>query len=201
MRRRQDNDDEKMAVGAEAPTADTPTEPAGEEHLDEAEILRRELELAHASKVRLEEELKEAEGRYLRAVAELDTMRRRMLGEVDLARLNGLKGALTPALGVYDDLERALTAAEQASDPSSIVPGVRAVRDALLRNLSALEVELTGRPGEKFDPNLHEALTMVPLTGGAEPGTIHEVYQAGFVRGDELVRAARVTVFADEQNA
>jgi len=163
----------------------------------EADILRSELERANGRVEQLEAELREAEDRYLRKVAEQDTMRRRMQGEVQVARDEGVDSALTPAFRVFDDLERALDAAERTDDPSSIVPGVRAVRDALLRNLSSMGIELIGRPGDRFDPNLHEALTVVPLREGAEPGTIDTVFEAGFKQGDRLVRVARVTVFAD----
>lgn len=165
----------------------------------EADILRAELGNAVEELDALRKQLEEAEDRYLRARAEQDTMRRRMLGEVDLARDDGVASALSPALNVFDDLERALDAADRTDDPSSIVPGVRAVRDSLLRNLAALDVKLVGQPGEKFDPELHEALTVVALRPGAEPGTIDQVFEAGFVQGDRLVRVARVTVFADEE--
>ncbi len=163
----------------------------------EADILRAELKTIVEQFRAQDELLKEAEDRLLRTRAEMDTMRRRMQGEVELARNEGVNRALAPALSVFDDLERALTAAERTDDPGSIVPGVRAVRDALLRNLAALDVKLVGQPGEAFDPNLHEALTVVPLRPGATPGTIDQVVEAGFAQGQRLVRVARVTVFAD----
>ena len=164
----------------------------------DVDILRAELRTAVDAVDGLTTQLREAEERFMRARAEQDTMRRRMLGEVELARAEGVTSALSPSLNVFDDLERALDAADRTDDPRSIVPGVRAVRDALLRNLAALDVKLVGAPGERFDPNLHEALTVVQLRPGAEPGTIDQVFEAGFVRGDHLVRVARVTVFADE---
>lgn len=166
----------------------------------EADILRTELRSAVEELSGLNQQLQEAEERHLRARAELDTMRRRMLGEVELARDEGVASALTPALTVFDDLERALNAADLSADPGSIVPGVRAVREGLLRNLASLGVELVGLPGDPFDPNLHEALTVVPLTPGAKPGTIAQVFEAGFVRGERLVRVARVTVFAGDES-
>lgn len=174
--------------------ADRPSEVQAD---SEAEILRTELANAVEQVEQLTAELREAEERFLRARAEQDTMRRRMLGEVELARAEGVTSALAPSLNVFDDLERALSAAERTEDPRSIVPGVRAVRDALLRNLDALGVQLIGQPGERFDPELHEALSVVALRPGAEPGTIDQVFEAGFVQGDRLVRVARVTVFAE----
>ncbi len=209
------NDDSKVGevplheapIEEEGATQDQPDlgrpNPAEDEHAaqgseTEVDILRAELRNAAQQREQLEGELREAEDRYLRSRAELDTMRRRLQGEAEVARHEGVASALAPALAVFDDLERALVAADRADDPSSIVPGVRAVRDGLLRNLAALDVKIVGAPGEKFDPELHEALTQVPLGPGAEPGTIAQVFEAGFVKGDVLVRAARVTVYADE---
>ena len=70
-------------------------------------------------------------------------------------------------------------------------------REALERNLENLDIRPIGAKGEPFDPNEHEALTAVPLTDGAEAGTIADVFQAGFKRGDRLVRPARVLVYKD----
>lgn len=204
MKRRDDRPDGEPVTYQE-PVGDLPGENSGEvadqahegQPDSEAEILRAELGNAVEQVERLSAELREAEERFLRARAEQDTMRRRMQGEVELARAEGVTSALAPSLNVFDDLERALGAAERTDDPRSIVPGVRAVRDALLRNLDALGVKLIGQPGERFDPELHEALSVVALRPGAEPGTIDQVFEAGFVQGDRLVRVARVTVFAD----
>lgn len=188
---------EEVAPAADAEAPET-TE-AGEAGADtEADILRAELTRLQEENEGLKRDLAESHDRYLRARAEQDTMRRRMLGEVELARAEGVASALAPSLSVFDDLERALHAADRADDPRSIVPGVRAVRDALLRNLASLDVKLVGVPGERFDPNLHEALSVVELRPGAEPGTIDQVFEAGFMQGERLVRVARVTVFADE---
>ena len=188
---------EEVAPAADAEAPET-TE-AGEAGADtEADILRAELTRLQEENEGLKRDLAESHDRYLRARAEQDTMRRRMLGEVELAHAEGVASALEPAMRVFDDLERALDAADKADDPSTIVPGVIAVKEGLLRALDALDVRLVGRPGEAFDPNLHEALTTVPLREGATPGTIDQVFEAGFVQGDRLVRVARVTVYADE---
>lgn len=182
-------------LGRPNPAEDEPAALGGETEVD---ILRAELRNAAQLREQLEAELRAAEDRFLRSRAEFDTMRRRLQDAAEVARHEGVASALAPALTVFDDLERALVAADRADDPSSIVPGVRAVRDELVRKLAALDVKIVGVPGEQFDPQLHEALTQVPLGPGAVPGTIAQVYEAGFVRGDELVRVARVTVYADE---
>jgi molecular chaperone GrpE len=162
----------------------------------ELEILRGELAALQERLETAEQRLEEEQARALRARAELDTVRRRATGDQDRAREAGLDTAVLPVMGVYDDLRRALQAAE-AGDPASIVPGVRAVMESLERNLERLDIERVGDPGQPFDPDLHEALTSTPVAEGAEPGTIAEVFEAGFKRGDRLVRPARVVVYQD----
>ena len=164
--------------------------------LDEAEILRHELSAASERLAALEVEHQALQDKVLRARADLENTRRRHALELDRAREAGLDAALLPVLAVYDDLGRALQAAEGA-DPGSIVPGVRSVRESLERSLEGLGVQRVGDVGDAFDPDRHEALAVVPAGEGRAPGAIAEVFEAGFVRGERLVRPARVVVVGD----
>jgi len=165
----------------------------------EVDILRSELTRTQEQLGEAQREAAEYRDRFLRSRAELETFRRRVAGDVERAREAGLDSAVLAVLTVFDDLGRALQAAETTDDPATIVPGVRAVKESLERNLENLDIRPIGAPGEPFDPNQHEALTAVPLTQGAEPGTIADVFQAGFKRGDRLVRPARVVVYKDAE--
>lgn len=186
------------ALSEDAPEA--PSEAPSEVPMDapqtELEILRGELAALQKRVTEAEEALAEQEGRALRARAELDTARRLAAAEQGRARNAGMDSVVAPVMTVYDDLRRALAAAE-GGDPAAIVPGVRAVMDSLERNLAKLEIERVGEAGDRFDPDVHEALTTVPVHDGAEPGTIAEVYEAGFRRGERLIRPARVVVYQD----
>lgn len=160
----------------------------------EAEVLRSEL-------LRLQEELHEANARaeemkdrFMRARAELDNFRRRATVEAERARESGLDSAVLPVLSVYDDLRRALEAADTA-DPATIVPGVQSVLSTLERNLDNLGIKAVGNVGETFDPDLHEALTSIPTSEADKSDTIAEVFQLGFRKGDRLIRPARVVVY------
>lgn len=198
--------EEPVDAGARDEPADDPTAEQQGDAADEgerqardteADILRSELKNVRQEAEALKAELAEAKDRTLRARAELDTFRRRMQGELELARDAGLESVMLPVLSVYDDLNRALEAAEIASDPAAILPGVRAVMEGLERNLDNLGIRRTGDVGETFDPALHEALAVAPATGDTRPGTISQVFEIGFVRGDRLVRPARVVVASD----
>ena len=183
-------------VGARDTDADLP---------DEVGVLREELERSREELAELREamqqvraEAEEARDKFLRARADLDNYRRRSAADVDRAREAGLDSAVLNVLNVYDDLSRALQVADE-EDPGKILPGVRAVRETLERNLGTLDIQRVGEVGEPFDPDLHEALTSVPAQGDARAGTIADVFQAGFRRGERLVRPARVVVYADQE--
>ncbi|MBA2667942.1 MAG: nucleotide exchange factor GrpE [Trueperaceae bacterium] len=171
---------------------------AGHAPDEEVDVLRRELGRVREALDAARIEIEEHKERTLRARADLENARRRAGGEIDRAHEAGLDAALGPVLTVYDDLGRALQAAE-SGDPAAILPGVRAVRDTLERKLAALGVERVGAVGEPFDPDKHEALTAVPPHGDAQPGTIADVFEAGFVRNARLIRPARVVVYEDER--
>ncbi|MEX2535281.1 MAG: nucleotide exchange factor GrpE [Trueperaceae bacterium] len=160
----------------------------------ETEILRNEL-------MRLQEELNEAlaradelKDRFVRARAELDNFRKRAAADAERARESGLDSAVLPVLSVYDDLRRAIDAAD-TTDPAQIVPGVQSVLSTLERNLDGLGIKTVGSVGDPFDPDLHEALTSIPTTETAKPDTIAEVFQLGFQKGERLIRPARVVVY------
>ncbi|MCY4353935.1 MAG: nucleotide exchange factor GrpE [Truepera sp.] len=163
----------------------------------ELEILRSELATLQVALEAAGDELVELKDRYLRARADLENYRRRALQDVERAREAGLDSAILPVLTVFDDLGRALAVADEG-DPGKVLPGVRSVLTALERNLDTLGIQRLGEVGDPFDPDLHEALTAVPTDEEERKGTIAEVFQAGFKRGDRLVRPARVLVFQEQ---
>ena len=164
--------------------------------LSEIDILREEHATIQASLATIESELSDANDRHLRARADLDNYRRRAAQDADRARQAGLDSAVLPILSVFDDLGRALAVADE-EDPAKIIPGVQSVMAGLERNLDSLGLKRIGEIGEKFDPDLHEALTAVPTDDSEKKGTIAEVFQSGFVRDERLVRPARVLVFQE----
>ncbi len=187
----------------EAAEASEPQAPQQDERHDETdalvsevEILRDELHKAQEALTEAKQHADELKDKYLRARADLDNYRRRQGQELERARDAGLDSAVLTVLAVYDDLSRALSMA--TDDPAKLIPGVEAVKSGLERNLEALGITAFGSKGEAFDPDLHEALSTVPLAEGAEPGTIAEVFQVGFKRDERLIRPARVTVYQEQ---
>ena len=168
--------------------------PDSEGELDDLEILRTELSRAQGELDEARAATDEMKNKWLRARADLDTYRRRSAQDVNRAREAGMDSALIPVMSVYDDLGRALAAVDEG-DPGKIVPGVRAVRDSLERNLDTLGLKKVGEVGETFNPDLHEALSTAPTENPEAVNTIATVFEVGFVKGERLVRPARVVVY------
>jgi molecular chaperone GrpE len=135
--------------------------------------------------------LAEAQDQRLRAVADLDNLRKRCATQVSRARAEASSTVAAEWLPVVDNLDRALTHSE--ADPCAIIEGVKAVRDQALAVLDGLGFGRRADTGEKFDPARHEAVAARP-DQNAESGTVIEVVRAGYGEGDHLLRPAQVVV-------
>jgi molecular chaperone GrpE len=131
-----------------------------------------------------------------RTKADFENYRRRMTAEVQAAVGRGKAEVVREVVPVLDDLERALQAAgldPEGDSEDGLAHGVLLVFRGLRETLTRNGVEAVDPKGERFDPNLHEALSTVSADG-AEPGTVVETMQKGYRLGDQLVRPARVVV-------
>ncbi|GGM48603.1 nucleotide exchange factor GrpE [Deinococcus arenae] len=137
----------------------------------------------------LEKENADLKGRLARLATDFDSYRRRTQEDVNAAQGQGVSKAAEALMPVYDDMDRAVTMG--AADPAKLIPGMQAVQGKILGVFAGLGLEATGKEGEAFDPQWHEALQVVP---GDEDDVIVQVYQLGFRMGDRLVRPARVVV-------
>ena len=131
-----------------------------------------------------------------RTQADFENFRKRMASEVQAAADRGKGELIREVVPVLDDLERAIEAAgldPEGDSPDGLAHGVLLVFRSLRDTLARYGVEAVDPKGEKFDPQLHEALS-TQSGAGAEPGTIVEVMQKGYRLGEQLVRPARVVV-------
>jgi len=130
--------------------------------------------------------------RYLRAVAELDNLRKRNAREVELARRFGAERLAQAILPVRDSLEAGLAAAEKAGQ-GPLLEGARATIRLFDEAFGAAGIREIDPKGQPFDPNKHEALSVLPAADVA-PDTVLEVVQKGYELNDRLLRAAKVIV-------
>lgn len=142
----------------------------------------------------LKEELTLAQEQALRAAAEAQNIRRRAEQDVEKAHKFGLEKFIGDILPVADNLERAISAAESSGeDIKAVTEGVELTLKTLLDALKRHNVEPLDPLGEPFDPQLHQAMTIVEKAD-VEPGTVVNVFQRGYTLHGRLVRPAMVVV-------
>lgn len=150
---------------------------------------------------RLQQALAEAEDKaranweqYLRAVAELDNVRKRAQRDIEAANRYGLEKFTGELLPVKDSLELAVqSAARPEADVESLKQGQEATLQLLAKALEKFGVTAVSPLGEPFDPGRHEAMLAQPSTT-AEPNTVLQVVQTGYQLNGRLLRPARVIV-------
>ena len=132
---------------------------------------------------------------WLRAAAELDNVRKRARRDVAAAESRGIAKLARELLPALDNFERALAAAEEQPENRDhhLTDGIRLVQTELLGALARVGIVPDSPKGERFDPHRHEAVAQQPIDG-AEPGTIVEVYSAGYTYGEDVLRPAKVVV-------
>ncbi|HEU5476514.1 MAG TPA: nucleotide exchange factor GrpE [Gaiellaceae bacterium] len=133
-----------------------------------------------------------ADDRLLRLAADFENYKKRAARERQEYVALANERLIAELLPVLDDLERALTAAEQHEE-AQLEDGVRLVHRALAALLERQGVTAIETDG-KFDPHVHEALLSQPSE--AEEGSVLDVVQKGYKLGDRVVRPARVVVAA-----
>jgi molecular chaperone GrpE len=147
----------------------------------------------------LTKEVAEAKDRMLRTLAEMENLRKRTAREVADARTYGISGFARDVLDIADNLQRALDAvpaeAKASADPGlkALIEGVELTERSLHNALEKNGVRKFDPAGEKFDPNVHQAMYEIP-DPSVPAGTIAQVVQAGYMIGERILRPALVGV-------
>jgi molecular chaperone GrpE len=177
-----------IPVEVEAPGADAapPVEVAAPDPVAELEK-----KLAAAEK-----EKKENWDKYLRAVADVENLRKRQKRELEDTKFETKNKVLKEMLPVVDNLERAIEHAGKGDEVDQkirpIVEGVQLVLRQFTTAFERLDVTSIDAMGQPFDPNLHEAISQ--QESDQTPGTIVQVLQRGYRAGDRLLRPTLVVV-------
>ncbi len=171
--------------------------PASDSDIDEEATVAIDSERG-ADAVALEEaERKASENwdKYLRAVAELENVRKRAARDTENAHKFAVERFAKDLLQVADSLAMGLDAAD-STDADKLKEGTEATLKLLhqvFARFSVVELDPLGAP---FDPEFHEAMTMQP-SADAEPGSVLMVVQRGYTLNDRLLRPARVVVASE----
>jgi molecular chaperone GrpE len=173
----------------EVPKTPAGDQPAGAETdpVEESETdLVSDLATAQSAVAALTDDLKRLQAEYV-------NYKRRVDRDRELVRQNAVFAVLTGLMPVLDDLDR-------AREHGELEGGFKAVADSLERIVAAHGLEKFGKPGDEFDPRLHEAL-MHSHSPDVSTTTCQNVITAGYRIGERVVRPARVTVVDPEPAA
>lgn len=184
-------------AAAEAAGADGPRE-LGDDDLQQAEVAPgAEVDAGDGDAPELsaeQQQIAELQDQALRAKAEVDNMRRRTAREVEGAHKFAIEKFARELLPVLDSLEKAVDTAGVAENSAEVIAeGVALCLKLFSGALEKSGVERIDPLGEPFDPQHHEAMTMVD-NPDAEPNSVMDVMQAGYVLNGRVLRAAKVVV-------
>jgi len=138
----------------------------------------------------LEAALEEAKANVLYIKAEGENIRRRAMEDIDKARKFALEKFSNELLAVKDSLDAALLI--EATDVQSYKDGVELTAKQLASVFDKFNIEEINPVGEKFDPNKHQAISMLENSG--EPNTVINVLQKGYTLNERVLRPALVMV-------
>ena len=162
-------------------------EEATEEIVSQDSALEQQLE-------ELTDQLAQAKDQVLRAHAESQNIKRRAEQDVEKAHKFALDKFVGELIPVMDSLEKGLESAEQAEgNHEGVLEGMRLIQKQFLDAMAKFKVEQVNPVGEPFDPNFHQAISMVP-NPDMESNTVMDVFQKGYTLHGRVVRPAMVVV-------
>src|SRR6516225_8147792 len=171
-------------------TTSSAAEAASENTLEQTEV---------DAEAKLRQENVELKDRLLRTLADMENLRKRTEREVADSRVYGISAFARDVLSVADNIERALEATgedwKKHADETgkALFEGVELTERDLLKALEKQGIRRIDPSGQRFDPNLHQAMYEVTDENIAA-GTVVQVLQAGFTIGDRILRPAMVAV-------
>lgn len=178
-----ENGDETSAESAEAAEAAA-----------DVATLQSEIEALKAQLKGVEDKAKSQLSDMARAAAEADNRRKRAEADVEKERKYGNEKLLKALLPVVDSLELALQHTNRDDESSkALYEGIENTRALFLKELQSFGVEQLDPVGQPFDPNAHQAISMVP-TADLAPNHVLAVMQKGYLLNGRVVRAAMVMV-------
>lgn len=173
-------------IGAAAQEDET-AENIEQQEMNEIDSLAKELA---EEKVKLEKEKKE----YLFLMAEFDNFRKRTIKEKGDIIKNASENVLKGLLPIVDDFERGLAAIKESEDADAVKEGMVLIYNKLVKFLEQNQVKAIDSTGKTFDPELHEAIAMVPVEDESLKGKVIDTPTKGYTINDKVLRYAKVAV-------
>jgi len=154
---------------------------------DEFDAMEKQIEALQA-------EVEEKQDQYLRTRADFENYKKRVLRDATRSYQDAMTSVMKIFLSVADDLERALNNKPGGGDLESWLNGLELIHQKLMNQMKNQGVErLDVKPGDEFDPNIHEAITQEEHPA-YEDGQIIDVVQPGYRISERIIRPAMVRV-------
>ena len=187
--------DKPEVTAAEAEPGDTATEQDFEQAVADPILGDAEGIIDNTARIAaLEEELVKTRDQALYAQAEMMNIKRRAEQDVEKAHKFALEKFVSELIPVVESLEKGIENAEQdEGQHETMLEGMRLTLKQLLGALAKFKVEQVDPVGQPFDPNFHQAISMVP-NPDMEPNTVMEVFQKGYTLHGRVIRPAMVVV-------
>ena len=163
------------------------------EVLPETAVQLVELERLKQELIGAEERAKTPWDHYMRALAEMDNIRKRATTDLENARQFAVEKFAQDLIGVKDSLELGIANAGKG-DVASLIEGQNATLRLLAKAFEKAQIEEVNPEGAPFNPEFHEAMMAQP--SDAPPNTVLTVIQRGYLLNGRLLRPARVVVSA-----
>lgn len=174
-------------IGAAVNDEDETAEQIEQDEMNEIDSLTKQLA---EEKLKVEKEKKE----YLFLMAEFDNFRKRTLKEKGDIIRNAAESVLKGLLPIVDDFERGLDAIKDSQDAESVKEGMKLIYNKLIKYLEQNGVKPIDSTGAEFDPELHEAIAMVPIDDENLKGKVIDTPTKGYTLNDKVLRYAKVAV-------
>ncbi|MDE7135548.1 MAG: nucleotide exchange factor GrpE, partial [Muribaculaceae bacterium] len=127
-------------------------------------------------------------------MAEFDNFKKRTVRErADLLK-NAAEKVLKGILPIVDDFERGLDAIKDSSDAESVKQGMELIYNKLIKYLNQNGVKAIETTGQTFDPDVHEAIAMLPVDDESMKGKIVDTVEKGYMLNDKVLRHPKVAV-------
>ena len=172
---------------AEAAEEDETAEDIENAEMSEIDALTKQLA---EEKLKLEKEKKE----YMFLMADFDNFRKRTLKEKSEIIRNGAESAMKGLLPIIDDFERGIQASASTDDPEAIRQGMVLIYQKFVKYLEQNGVKAIESTGTEFNPDIHEAIAMVPVTDEEQKGKVIDTPSKGYMINDKVLRHAKVAV-------
>lgn len=198
-KQRNSDDTKEQKINLENPEGDiiddigaTVAEDETAEDIEQAEM--NEIDSLTKQLAEEKEKLEKEKKEYMFLMAEFDNFRKRTLKEKSEIIKNASENVLKGLLPIVDDFERGLAAIKESEGAEAVKEGMVLIYNKLVKFLEQNQVKAIDSTGKAFDPELHEAIAMVPTEDEALKGKVIDTPTKGYTINDKVLRYAKVAV-------